>query len=83
MTDRGSSDNDRAILAYNPEDGIWYYFSKSTHSEYVLEHLKRRVAIGFFNIDVNRLLQQKFSNDKKFQENHPPLFIQKQLDAKC
>jgi len=46
--DNPSNEEDkRSIITYNPEEEVWYYFSKLTHLQYVIEKLKNVLAINF------------------------------------
>jgi hypothetical protein len=67
-------DEERTIVTYNPEEEIWYYFSRLTRLQYVIQQLKQRVTNSFFGLDVNLLMSIKAPNKKKLDiETYTPL----------
>jgi hypothetical protein len=62
-------ENERTIVTYNPEEAIWYYISKLTHLEYVIDQLKVRISKQFFGFPLEKISQNKESYMKKLSDN--------------
>ena len=65
MANHNSGDDRRSILTYNPEEEIWYYLSKLTHFEYVIQQLIKRIANRFFQSDTDKILKNKARRNEK------------------
>jgi hypothetical protein len=63
--DPARMEEERTIVTYNPEEEIWYYFSKLTRLQYVIQQLKQRVDNNFYGLDTNAIMNTKTTRKSK------------------
>jgi hypothetical protein len=72
----------RSIITYNPEEEIWYYFSKLTRLQYVIQQLKQRVDNNFYGLDTNAIMNTKTTlKSKSCIDTYTPLSENSSLES--
>ena len=80
--DSARMEGERSIITYNPEEEIWYYFSKLTRLDYVTQQLRKRVGNGLYGLDTDVIMNTKTTRKSRLStDTYKPLCDNRTLET--